>query len=330
VDREPPPISIVDPNAPSGTADLLDSGRDPWRPSRRQVVLTVTAVLVLALVAGAVALLVLNVQAQRADRRAVRALSFELGGDVEAQPDNGLSISLELRNLTRYPYTVVDVRLDGPGFGTATLGTRLAPRASAFLDLPTSSACDASLYVRGPRAAVVRARTARGTLVTGRVPLDRATADDAWPRFRRSCHYLLPDEALGASASGFSFEGRTLTVRYGLENAAAVPLTIDRLTTADGVELISDDLPLTIPAGTGDYQGFGHRTLTVRLRVVDCSALRQVLARAAGGDGLDGPNTLKVALHHRYDQGHAWLELSALLPGDVSVDHFQDLVRTCS
>jgi hypothetical protein len=317
----------VDPHAPT---DVLAAGRDPWRPTRRQVVLTVVPLLVVALVGGALTVLVRHVQADRADRRAVRAMAFEVHADVDAQPGDGPSLPLQLRNRAAFEYSVLDVRFDAPGFPAVPLRSHVGARTSLFLDVPKQSGCDPSLYLRGPQALVVRARTARGTLVTVRAPFDRDAVQSTWPQLRRDCKVLLPEEAVsGGGASSYSFRGGTLTVRYELVNAAALPVVVDRIRVEDGIALSTDDLPLTLPAGSGDYRDLGHGTLTLRLRVTDCTALRRALAGAAGGDGLDGPTTLKVDLHHAYGKGRIWLDLSELLPGDTNVDHFQDLVGTC-
>lgn len=324
-----PEVTIVDPNAPSGTTDLLSSGRDPWRPSRRQVLLATSVVVLLAALLGVVALALRHVQAVRNDRKAVRSLSFQASSQLDQTSPDLPSLPVELLDTSDYPATVLDVRFDAPGFAEVTLGSSVAAHLRLFFDMPKDSACDDSLYAGAPSALVVHARTARGTPVTRRVPLDREVRDSIWPLLRAKCHFLLPEDSLNNLITAVSREGSTFVLRYRLENAAALPLVLDRITAAAGVEVAAQRMPVTVPAGSGDYVTFGHASLVLRLRVTDCRALRDEVTRSAGGDGFDGPSTLKVVLHHAHARGRSWLQLTQPLGENRERDLFTELLGPC-
>ncbi len=320
----------MNPNSPAGTPDLLAHGRDPWRPSRRQVVVTAAVLLVVGIGATVAALVVQRARVERAEREAVRALAFTFSGELFQGPTEEGSVQLELINTGPFGATVDDVRLEAPGFATVKVSEAISSFGLVTVAVPTTSPCDPRLYSIRPDNLLVRAHTARGTTVTVRTPFGRETAEEIWRRVRATCRFQLPEEALSGSIAASSLKGRTLTLRFELSNGAALPLVIDAVTTAaDGLALSARGLPLTIPAGSGNYEIFGHRSLTLTLRVTDCAALRRAAANA-GAEGLDGPNNLKVALHHRHAAGYGWLFLDQVVGPQVVVNHLAALAESCS
>lgn len=76
MEPDQPPVTIASPGAPAGTPELLDHGRDPWRPTRKQVAVVASALSLAGLVASAAWLAYSHVHDKRADRREVKAMAL--------------------------------------------------------------------------------------------------------------------------------------------------------------------------------------------------------------------------------------------------------------
>jgi hypothetical protein len=207
----------------------------------------------------------------------------------------------------------------------ASLRTRRVP----LLWSPDAAACVSGLYQRGPRSLLVHGTTRDGLDVTRRIALSQEQQDGLWLYLRASCRFLPPDDALRSLLRSARLDGRALTLTYELTNDGAVPLVVDRVSYLPGVEVVVDALPVTVPPRAG--ADAPSRTMVVHLRVTSCERMEATLRAALGGDGLDGPATLKVALHDRHARAQGNLDFTVFRDGDpgTSVDQGLQLLRTC-
>jgi hypothetical protein len=295
VDLPPPPVTIVDPNAPTGTADLLDSGRDPWRPSRRQVLVGVVVVLLLGLAAGAVAQ-VRHVRHEHAlDAAAVRDVRIVVdSGDGGLLTDGEPEVTLV--STGRLPVTVLEVALEWPGHVERGARQEVPLVASARVPVTTGKDCRTALYTDQPQRLRVRARTSRGDVVTRAVALPAEVSEllGASERFR--CAYLRPSEALVGEVSAVRTPGRSFVLTFGVRNAGVAPLTLSRLSFLPGVT-VAADLPLVLPPGGADSRTV---PLTVTLRVRSCAALGAYFSQPPDERPLDA---LTATVSNPYVQG---------------------------
>lgn len=149
-DRAQPDVTIIDPQAATGPADVLAGGREPWRPTGRQVRLAaVTAVMLLA-AAGVVAVVDDRRDERALDRAAVQAVRLaasEFSSDGFVAVDDGTRGPLDgplpigLRNDGRFPVRVLSMALDGPGYAPVEVGEDISPGGLIDVVLRDSRPC---------------------------------------------------------------------------------------------------------------------------------------------------------------------------------------------
>lgn len=219
-------------------------------------------------------------QERAQDRALLRTLSFSVNESTSGptyQPDG--PIVLELVNKARGTVRVLDVRIDGPGFPTVPVDDVAGHFGSVTVVLDRAVACDTALYTRRVTGLVVRAATPRGAVATLTVPLEAGLAEGAWMRARQECGYLMPDEGFWAQLEGASLRHGVLTLTYGLQNATSLPVVVDSITAAEGLEVRAPALPLTVAAANSSANEPGLGRLRIQVRVGRCDRLAAVLQR---------------------------------------------------
>lgn len=323
----PPPITIVDPNALPGAADLLDSGRDPWRPSARQRLAITATVLAVAVAIGAVAQ-VRHVRHEHAlDAAAARDVGFSLddGGGVMLTDDEPV---VTLQSAGRLPVTVLGVTLAWPGYSEVQVSVPLAAYGSTQITLTSAGSCRTQLYTDQPRRLRVRARTSRGDTVTRTLALPDDVADALGRAERFRCGFLRPSDALLAEVSAAAVRGSAVALTIGVRNGGIAPLTLSRLAFLPGVS-VAVRLPLTLPPGGPDAQTV---PLPVTLRVSDCGLFAASLADPQ--DRLS-PYALVATVSNPYlhDTDPSWIPITSLFQlgngGGPEDGLNRELARTC-
>jgi hypothetical protein len=293
---EPPPITIVDPNAPPGTPDLIDSGRDPWRPSRRQAVVGTVVVLLLALVAG-LAAQVRHVRHESAlDRQSVRGVrllvnvsepDLSASGDVPAG-----SVLLNVLNDGRGLVRLRSVRIDSRAEVPVETGSDLIPGALTTVPMPMSGSCAADAG-RAQHTLTFRLRTDRGQAVTTTQPL----LDDLVNQHERErCGTQTPIEALASAIVSATRRGRWVDVVLDLRNTSVLPLTVTSLTAPQGLVAQLPPLPVVLAPATAPHGTGPSRQLRLSLQVSSCDAYNTGLMRAEQFE-----TSLAAGLHGRYE-----------------------------
>ncbi|HUR15361.1 MAG TPA: hypothetical protein VM097_12835 [Mycobacteriales bacterium] len=304
MDAQPPPVTIVDPNAPAGTADLLDSGRDPWRPSRRQVVVSAFAVLLLGVVGGGLAALRHVRHEQALDRQSVHEVRLVLGVD---EPDVGLfpdspagSVQLNLSNDGPAMIRVRTVQLDDGDEVPVTTGSDVLPGAATSVTLTLRNRCTTDAG-RATHTVTVRLRTSRGQVATR---VQRLTSDELLnTHVREQCGTLKPTEALAPSIVSARTRGAWVDVVLDLRNTSVLPLSVRSLGVPVGLRAELPPLPIVLPPADAPGTTGPSRQVRVRLRVQDCDVFN------AGLSGENGLATLRVRLHGPLEEevGHVFL-----------------------
>jgi hypothetical protein len=283
VNPEPPRITITNPNAPAGTPDLLDHGRDPWRPSRRQVAVTAVVLLLLSLVGAGVAEL-RHVRHEHAlDRQALREVRLTLGVD---EPDAGLSPdippwSVQLNVLNHGP-AMVHVRTvqldDGPQLPVTT-GSDVLPGAVTQVIVTLSGSCNPDTG-RATHDVTVRLTTGRGQAVTR---VQHLGSDELLnTRERARCGTLTPDEALAWSVPSSRTRGAWVEVVYDLRNTSVLPVTVTSISFPAGLDARLPALPLALAPADAPGTTGPSRRVHVQLRVHDCQAFNTGLSDVEG------------------------------------------------
>jgi hypothetical protein len=314
---KPPPVTIVDPNAPPGTADLLDHGRDPWRPSRRQAVVIAATVLTTAVVAGVTAQ-VRHSQHERAlDAAAERAVLFFLDS-TSAESDMGHQ-SLGLINEGPSAVRVLDVGFVGDGYGTQHLDAQVPTYDTLPLAVPLGTTCPTSLLDSAATELRVRARTHRGTVVTRVVGLDPREIELLGMAERARCGLLRVEEAVSVTGGTAALRGSRLVLTLVVENRGTLPVTLTSLTASEGMHAEAT-MPLRLP-GRPPAGPTPTARLHVVLTVTSCEAVRANLFGdpVFGPDGNPlGPSALTASAANPYQRGDVLLdaEVNAHMPFD--------------
>ena len=314
--------------AVEGQPDVLAQGRDrePWRPSRRAV----GGVLLSAVLLGATGYGLDAWQQSRAERAAhLQAVhNITLSIQQDRNPGDGAT-GLTLLNESGIEVRLRSAALDFPDVTVLTPTPLLVPYEPLPLGSPAAAACVTGLYQRGPRFLLVHGSTADGLDVTRRLQLTEGDQDVLWHTLRQTCHFYPPDEALDSVLRNARLEGRRLLLTYDLRNKGAAPLVLDGFLYEPGIEVVAEALPLTVPPDKPGTEVPGRSTV-VELRVTSCERLAAAVRRARGGNGLDGPGSLKVSLHHQHAQAQANLDLRVSNGGaEGTVDWGLRLLRTC-
>jgi hypothetical protein len=296
VDPAAPPITIVNPNAPLGTADLLDNGRDPWRASPRQKVAVLLTAVIVAVVSGAVAEIRHVHHEQALDAAAMRDVAFATDPSLA---DGGFdNIVVTLVNEGQLPVHVLGVTLVGDGYQERTVDVELASYANAAVPLSSAKNCRVSMMSTDPQQVRVRVRTGRGDVVTRTVPLPTELTRQVGYAERNRCGYLRPGDALINEVVSTKARGRDVVVTMKLYNQSVFPLTITKLDAFPGLSA-SMRLPVTVPRRTFWTRNSPPQIITVTLRVADCIAFSE-------GFGREG---MQVHLRNPYVSGETYLSL---------------------
>jgi hypothetical protein len=328
VDAQPPPSTIVNPHAPAGHGEVLVSGddKDPWRPSRAQVMVALTVASIGLVVAG-VTVAVNKVRTEhRLDREALAALQLVADQGFETAEGRGPdTVEVALRNESPHAVRLLSARLDADGFGALPLDSELAAGESVVLAFPNRIACSRSVLTDPADAVVVRLRTHRGQVVTRREPLSPTAFMEVNRPAQERCGYLPADEAFGFLVGSIRYVGDQVVARLQLYNNSLLPLALARLREAPGLSLeLSRPLPLALPPQDEPQAITRLVDLELRLRMVSCSSF---LEAAGGGDLFD----LVQAWVQR--EGYVVEVPLQLAPPTQEFDPFalhQQLVRNCS
>jgi len=306
----PPLVTIVDPAAPARSRDVLGhEPREPWRPTRRQVLLAVVAIVVLTLLAGAAR----TTRQQHADRTAVARARAELGGVHLAVPpdgavagysqagfDNGTNnaaqstagtataiVELQLNNMGRTPVELQDGVLDVPGWAVQAEGL-LTTGQPADLHLVRHVVCAQELRSPAPEptALLLDVRLPSGRSLRTRVPLPRLDASGAPSAVglaatlhevpRRACGLLPPGQALEVTGQGAPVtRAGSVEVRLQLRNSGAVSLRLSGLRALPGLAVRAvPPLPFDLAPHAA--------VLTTLMVTVDCHRASGLPAGAGG------------------------------------------------
>lgn len=324
----PPPITIVNPNAPTGTADLLDSGSDRWRPTGRQKLLVAMAALIVALIAAGVAE-IQHVHHERAlDAAAIKDVSLAVHTPADYYGDD----QLLLLNGGTLPVRVVSVALVGDGYAERQQDVAVTSGTNGQVQLSTSKNCRVAMYTEQAEQVRVRVRTARGDLVSRVLPLPSDLADGIGRTERDRCGFLRPGEALGSNVVSTERRGRDVVVTLDVHNAGRESLTITRLDSSPGLAA-SVHLPVALPA-RAFWTGQSRSTrLVITLRITDCVAYAGAGTNPEFDSGFMGEQ-LVASLRNNYTAGQAPLWLTGFVgdygPGDPPAPDIASLLRdTC-
>lgn len=268
MEREAPPITIVDPHAQAGGGELLDV--EPWRPTERQQLLGLAVAIVVLLVGG----LITATEQLRRERAAQRAAVAALALEATEAPDTGVVpagfVRVALRNGGPDAVRLLTARLVPGGYPEVTLTRQVAAGAEVTLGFPDTAPCE-PLLTTPPDAVQLRLRTAEGTEVTRELPLSPGAYGDVNRTALERCGYLPAFEAFGFTLIAVDVEGSTVVLEALVFNDSVLPLTLDRLTHAPGLSLTtSRALPLVLPPQPGPGVLANTVPLTLRLRVTSC------------------------------------------------------------
>jgi hypothetical protein len=324
VDPPPPPVTIVDPNDPAGTPDLLHNGREPWRPTKRQVLATTAVVTALALTAGLAALLQHHRHEQELDRAAARAVRLLVQVRPVQISDGGThTLQVAVYNDGPALVHVLAVRLDDGSALPVTIGTDLQPRTETTLSLPDGTSC-ATDAGRTRHIVSVDLTTERGHRLTRTQPL-QGDMLNGYERTR--CGTLLPAEAFVGTVTALRQHGGWWQITLDLRNTSVLPLSLRTLKAPPGVELELHRLPLALsPAAQPGTTG-PSKLVTVRLRLADCNRFNKWLLDSEQYD-----STLTAGLRGRYEAGSGRIALTNPIPNEgrpFGLDVQTTLMGTC-
>jgi hypothetical protein len=329
---DPPEVTIVDPNAPPGTADLLDSDRDPWRPSRAQAVVLGVVVVTAALVLGVTAE-VRHARHERAlDAAAVRAVAFFV--DSSAGEADGKHETLALINEGPAPVRVLDVAFVGEGYATGPVDADAVKYQTVTVAVPLGTRCPTTLLAGGPTRLQVRARTARGTVLTRVVDLDPREVQQLGGSERARCGLLRVEEALDPEVGATRLRADGLEVTLVIANHGLLPVTVSEVTAFDGM-LAGAVLPMRL-AGRPANGPTPRASLGITLSVLSCDRIAEKLFDnpVFETDGrMLGPSTVALSAANPYRSGDVLVDVDAPgqpFPGEVTVSPVSRLLqRSC-
>jgi hypothetical protein len=283
VQPEPPPVTIVDPNAPAGTADLLEGGRDPWRSSRKQLASGAMLVLVVALLSAAGGW-VHHVAQVGADHRRLRALAAAEVAHVQlvlsascctvdsSSSQERLVLSVGNAGPDRVRLQSVDyggVRSWVPG-PEGELG--LFPGMTVDLPVRYGMPCGPRAGRMAPSTMALHVQLPRGGRWVGTTTVDREGLSQVETAVRLRCGMQTPTEAVYADGVQARFEGRTIVMTYDVRNTSRTAMAVTAVLGNAGLRVTAEHMPLRLPPG-GQNAVRGER-LTVRVGIGDCRPFR--------------------------------------------------------
>jgi hypothetical protein len=313
VEPAPPPITIVNPNDPTGTSDVLDNGRESWRTSPRQKVAIALTAIIVALVSGGVAEIRHVHHEDDLDAAVLRDVTFAADPSFD---DGGVGGEISLVNEGKLPVHILGITLVGEGYREHRMDVTLASLASAPLELSSAKNCRVAMLSTDPQELRVRARSARGGIVVRRVGLTTDLAVRIGFTERERCGYFRPQEALSSEVASATRRGRDVVVTMTLYNEGVFPLTLSGLQTPPGLT-VSAHLPITLPRRTYWTGRSPGTLLTLTLHVDDCAAFAGTMAYDSGN--VIEFDVVRVELTNGYVADQSFLPLSGF-EGDPSSD----------
>jgi hypothetical protein len=288
----PPVVTITDPAAPGPLSDVI--GQEPNRPQRRltpaQRRVAWLCAIIVATTCGGIWAVDRIRTGQRLDRQALAEVSVVLsGGDVPALgTDDVDSLELIVLSTGRHPVTVLSARLGALGYPTM-----LAEDGRLRSDEPTtvtfrgSYRCRESMFDGLAAPIVLRVRTYRGDVKALQLLPDNTLRAALAVQIGDRCGLFSPADSLVRDAARGFPVGNDLIATVPLHNRARSQRTITSVTVNGGLQVVTVDTPYVLAAR-------GDGSLSVRLRVADCSAAlvtwaqpgRGSLDAAVAGDGV--------------------------------------------
>jgi hypothetical protein len=278
VDPAPPQITIVNPNDPTGTTDLLISGSEgqSWRPSSRAVRRVALGLLALAVVGISTRAVLRDVLDRRADARAVAEVDLAFAdfapptGSFEGDDVYPVT-TVALVSRGAHPIDLTDVAF--PGLPSVPVQAGRVGRDPYYLPLPDQRSCDLATLSHPPSQLQLTLTTYRGTRLTRTLPLRAADLAGYAYTERLRCGFPSPAQATFADIEHSEVDGRTLVLHYQLGNDSRTPIDVVGLRPSPGLTVsTSETLPLRLAARTGDRAT--RREVVLRVRVSDCDAYR--------------------------------------------------------
>lgn len=307
MEREQPPVTVVDPSAPSGPAPgpvrLPDVAAGIWRRWPAQVVAVAVTV---ALVGGVLGALHVQQRERELDAAARQDVALAVSPVLGDWPGGDDALTVSLLNLGRRPVRVLSIGLL-PGSPVADVGLVLATGGALSLVVPDERACPEGLGLAGPTTFVVRVETARGDVVSRQVGLAPATDSELQLLDADRCGFVSPEIAVSVAPAGARYAAGVLTVRVRLGNASRLSMSLFDIAGGDGLAIQpSAALPLTLPAPSDSpARGVGTPTLTelqLRITVQDCRLLRSAVRGF-------GSTSVLLSVRNELGDGTAVLEL---------------------
>lgn len=271
VDPQRPPVTIVNPNAPTHSGDLLESGPDAprWRPTQRWVPAVAIALAALGTLVGAT-FGVLHLRHERALDRAALA-------DVEVSAvydQDSPSTAVKIFNDGSFPVTLLSASVDAPGYGDSNPGL-LGPGESGSFVLDDSRACTPGVLSSQPQHMVLSGKTYRGQRFARSIPLDSDALDAALSDDQDRCGYQPPEDAFTLDVTSVREVGADVVVRAALGNQSVLPLTLVGFEAWPGLRVTTAaTMPISLPEApdVGDLQTV---LVTLRLHVSNCRDLNE-------------------------------------------------------
>ena len=275
-------ITIVDPSRPGAGADEISSEVIRWRPGRRTLAFLVAAQL-LVLVAVPSALVVAYRGHERAlDGQALEGVRLRLvdRGGIETGGDFS-SVPLLLRNEGSDRIELVSARVDREGYAAVGLDQVVEAGNQTRIMLPMEKACPTQVLVfGGPTGVLVTLRTSRGQLTTVRVPA-RGSAFSFTYFFdqREYCGLFDVTQSLRMDLTSSRVDGKVLTLRLEVANAASLPRTFTGLRGPASLSFVTSPAPplALVPAVRGVTT---PHPVTVRVTVRNCAEAVRLLEGA--------------------------------------------------
>lgn len=265
MEREPPPITIVDPHAPVGGGEVLAG--EPWHMGERQHV----AALALAIVALLVAALGTARDLREQERETAAAV--RLATDVVRDPGvrQGGYVLVGLRNDGPDRVHLLAARLTPGRYDEIPVDAQVPSGGLVTIAFPDEAPCGRQLLATPPDAVRVRLRTVRGTTVSREVALSPGAYGEVNHAALERCGYLPAYEAFSLRLTSVSQQGSTVVARAVAFDDSVLPLTLRLLAPAPGLALaVTPTPPVALPPQPAAQTVRRTVPLTLQLRVHSC------------------------------------------------------------
>jgi hypothetical protein len=309
VQPDPPPITITDPNAQPYGGDVLGDDHDPWRPSRKQALLTAAVLVLAGVLAGGVAWDRHASHERALDREAVAQVSVSIQGvdlDADGKPtvnvvnDGPDALRVQKAQLLLPGYRELDLNRAMPRFDIETFVVSNGLPCTPRLLQP---------WPNGDLRLVLT--THRGQRIVRVLPLPPDAADLLHVAARDRCGYEATEDALTHDVLRIRAVGHDLELTYRLGNRSVLPLAMTSIGTYPGLALTGIQVPLTVPPASAAGSAPELVTVTIRVHVRDCRAFLDtfhanrdpVIVIDATVQGPTGSTVLGLFALNSYDDG---------------------------